>query len=57
VDPESEIQEEYGSPQAPSCVSANIVREQAKPRCIPPIMHVFYFESLIYAKFDYALSL
>jgi hypothetical protein len=31
TEPEMEIQEEYGGPQAPSCVGANIVCEQSKP--------------------------
>jgi hypothetical protein len=37
VEPESEIQEEYGDPQASSCVGANIVCEQGNPGCIPSI--------------------
>jgi hypothetical protein len=41
VEPESEIQEEqvqkeYDGPPIPSCMGANIVCEQGKPRCIPP---------------------
>jgi hypothetical protein len=34
TEPESEVQEEYSDPQASSCVSANIVCEKVKLRCI-----------------------
>jgi hypothetical protein len=39
VEPELEIQEEYGGPQAPSYVGGNNFSEQGKPRCIPLLVH------------------
>jgi hypothetical protein len=53
AEPESEIQEEqvqeeYGGPLAPSCMCANIVCEQGKSWCIPPICIDFYVSINIY---------
>jgi hypothetical protein len=56
IDPaeaELELQEEIAQAEA----SANPDQAQGKPRCIPPIILVFSFESLLYNKLDYALSL
>jgi hypothetical protein len=58
---ESEIQEKqvskYGGPQASSGEDTNIALDQAKPRCIPPIILGFYFNHYLYVMLDYALSL
>jgi hypothetical protein len=51
--PEPELQEELAQAEA----SANPNHTQGNPRCIPPIILVFSFESLLYNKLDYALSL
>jgi hypothetical protein len=56
VEPESEIQEEYGGSQAPSSVGANIVWARQAPMHSTTIFY-FYFESLFYAKFDCVLCL
>jgi hypothetical protein len=52
TEPELEVQEVYGDPQASSCVSANIVCEQDKRQCIPPrsltfILNHYFILSLI----------
>jgi hypothetical protein len=53
AEPEPELQEELAQAE----VSANPDHAQGKPRCISPIILVFYFESLLYNKLDCALSL
>jgi hypothetical protein len=46
-----------GGPQATSCVDTNLTLDQGKPRCIKPILLVFYFESYFIFYYDCALSL
>jgi hypothetical protein len=53
AEPEPEVPAE----QSPAEDPANTELTLGKPRCIPPRIIVFYFESLLYNKFDYAFSL
>jgi hypothetical protein len=50
VEPESEFQAEqvrwvFGGTQASSGKDTNLAMDQGKPRCIQPILLIFYFES------------
>jgi hypothetical protein len=47
---DEQVQEEYGGPQAPRCVDANIICEQGKLLSIPQIILGFSFKSLLYNK-------